>query len=118
SLRSARAPLVALDAVRECRPMVARADAVIGMGGYVSVPAVLAARREQVPTVLHEQNAVVGLANSVLARARATRVVALSFPETKGSWPRAIRTVVTGNPVRDEILRVREEREALAKEAR
>src|SRR5439155_21505407 len=59
SLRAARAPFVALDAVRECRPRVATADAVIGMGGDVSVPAVLAARREHVPAVLHEQNAVV-----------------------------------------------------------
>ena len=118
SISAVRAPFVALDAVRECRPIVAGADAVVGMGGYVSVPAVLAARRERVPALLHEQNAVAGLANGALAKARAARVVALSFRDTKGSWPRAVRTAVTGNPVRDEILRVPDEREALAKEAR
>ena len=54
----------------------------------------------------------------VSLRAARAPFVALSFAETRGSWPRAIRKVVTGNPVRDEILRVPGKREALAKEAR
>lgn len=57
-----------------------RPDVVVGYGGYVSMPAYLAARRRGVPLVVHEQNAVPGLANKVGARV-ATRV-AVSFPDT------------------------------------
>jgi UDP-N-acetylglucosamine--N-acetylmuramyl-(pentapeptide) pyrophosphoryl-undecaprenol N-acetylglucosamine transferase len=88
------------------------------MGGYVSVPAVLAARREGVPVVLHEQNAVPGLANRVLSIP--ARRVAASFADAVIRFPRWARskTTVTGNPVRASIQRVPLEREALAKEGR
>jgi UDP-N-acetylglucosamine--N-acetylmuramyl-(pentapeptide) pyrophosphoryl-undecaprenol N-acetylglucosamine transferase len=115
SFRAMLAPLAAARSVRSCLRLVSGADAVVGMGGYVSVPAVVAAIREQRPILLHEQNAVPGLANRVLARFAA--LVALSFPEAGGRLARRTRVRVTGNPVRDEILRVREERDALAKEA-
>lgn len=111
-----RAPLTALRAVRRCRLLVRGAAAVIGMGGYVSVPAVLAAARERVPVVLHEQNAVPGLANRILARI--ARAVALSFQDARPSFRRrGLLIRVTGNPVREEILLVSEDRERLAKEA-
>ena len=54
SVRALRAPFTALAAVRTCRPIVARCDVVVGMGGYASVPAVLAARWEKRPIVVHE----------------------------------------------------------------
>jgi UDP-N-acetylglucosamine--N-acetylmuramyl-(pentapeptide) pyrophosphoryl-undecaprenol N-acetylglucosamine transferase len=57
-----------------------RPDVVVGYGGYVSMPAYLAARRRRLPLVVHEQNALPGLANKVGARV-ATRV-AVSFPGT------------------------------------
>jgi UDP-N-acetylglucosamine--N-acetylmuramyl-(pentapeptide) pyrophosphoryl-undecaprenol N-acetylglucosamine transferase len=85
------------------------------MGGYVSVSSVLAARREGVPVVLHEQNAIPGLANRALARL--SRAVALSFADAGRRMARRVRKVITGNPVREEILRVREDRDTLAKEA-
>jgi UDP-N-acetylglucosamine--N-acetylmuramyl-(pentapeptide) pyrophosphoryl-undecaprenol N-acetylglucosamine transferase len=85
------------------------------MGGYASVSAALAARRERVPVVLHEQNAVAGLANRALARV--ARAVGLSFAEARGAFPRRIRIELTGNPVREDILRTPGDREALAKEA-
>jgi UDP-N-acetylglucosamine--N-acetylmuramyl-(pentapeptide) pyrophosphoryl-undecaprenol N-acetylglucosamine transferase len=110
------APFIALRAVAAARTLVRDSGAVIGMGGYVSVPAVLAARREKVPAVLHEQNAIPGLANRLLARL--ARAVGLSFGEARRSFPRRVRVEITGNPVRSEILRVVEERDALAKEAR
>jgi UDP-N-acetylglucosamine--N-acetylmuramyl-(pentapeptide) pyrophosphoryl-undecaprenol N-acetylglucosamine transferase len=116
SLASLAAPVVALRAVARCRGLVRGASAVVGMGGYVSVSSVLAARRERVPVVLHEQNAVPGLANRVLARV--ARAVALSFADARGRIARGVRTEITGNPVREEILRVREERDTLIKEAR
>jgi UDP-N-acetylglucosamine--N-acetylmuramyl-(pentapeptide) pyrophosphoryl-undecaprenol N-acetylglucosamine transferase len=109
------APLALLRSVGACRPLVVGADVVVGMGGYVSGPVVLAALRARRPVVLHEQNAVPGLANRLFSRrARAT---ALSFAEAAGRLPRRARTVVTGNPVRDEVLRVNEDRDALRKEA-
>lgn len=55
-------------------------DVVVGYGGYVSVPAYLAARRRRLPLVVHEQNALPGIANKIGARF-ADRV-AVSFPDT------------------------------------
>ena len=58
-----------------------RPAAVVGFGGYPTVPPMLAASLRGVPTVLHDQNAVMGRANRGLAR-RATRI-ALSFARTR-----------------------------------
>ena len=58
----------------------AEADGVVGFGGYVSAPVYLAARRLGVPIVLHEQNALPGLANRLAARL--THHVYTSFPDT------------------------------------
>ena len=56
------------------------ADVVLGFGGYVSTPVYLAARRLGLPIVIHEQNALPGLANRLAARL--TRHVYTSFPQT------------------------------------
>src|SRR3954451_348315 len=75
-----------------------RPDVVVGYGGYVSMPAYLAARRRKLPVVVHEQNALPGLANK--AGARIARRVAVSFPDTR--LPHAeyvglpIRTMISG----------------------
>ena len=77
-----------------------KADVVVGMGGYVSLPVSLAAASRRIPLVLHEQNIVFGLAHRVTRRF--ARKVAVSFEETlaaagkKGVW--------TGNPVGSEIV--------------
>lgn len=76
-------------------------DIVIGTGGYVSYPVVLAASIMQVKTVIHEQNAFPGLANRALAK-RAERIM-LTFPEAAAHFPAGI-TRVTGLPVRPEIM--------------
>lgn len=65
----------ALDVVDRVRP-----DVVVGFGGYVCVPAYLAARRRGIPLVVHEGNALPGIANKL--GARFTRHVATSFPRT------------------------------------
>ncbi len=109
-----RASFKALGSIGACVPVVRAADVVVGMGGYVSVPAVLAARLAGRPVVLHEQNAIPGLANRL--GARWARSVALSFADAAARLPRA-RTVVTGNPVRASILEVPARRDALEKEA-
>lgn len=69
-------------AVRAARRIIKAADAevVVGFGGYVSLPAYLAARALRVPLVIDEQNAVPGLANKIAARF--ARVVAVTFPRT------------------------------------
>ena len=77
-------------------------DIVVGFGGYPSVPAVLAAQRMRLKTVLHEQNAIVGKANLYLAP-KAERI-ALSLPGGQGlDVSDKMRTVETGNPVRADI---------------
>ncbi len=82
--------------------------AVIGFGGYASVPAVLAASHMGVPSAVHEQNAVLGRANRLLAGGAAR--IATSFGETgkvAAAWQQKVRHV--GNPVRGPILAVREQ---------
>jgi undecaprenyldiphospho-muramoylpentapeptide beta-N-acetylglucosaminyltransferase len=80
--------------VRRSRPRV-----LVALGGYASVPAALAAAALRVPIVVAEQNAVPGAANRIVARV--AKASAVSFPDT--DLPRA---VVTGNPVRSEVLAV------------
>ena len=77
-----KVPLRLRDAVRRTLEIVdrVRPDVVVGYGGYVSMPAYLAARRRGLPLVVHEQNALPGLANR--AGARLARRVAVSFPGT------------------------------------
>jgi len=82
-------------------------SAVVGFGGYASLPTVMAAGLAGIPTVLHEQNAILGRANRLLAgRARA---IAVSFPESRGIPADAEDKVThTGMPVRSNVLAVRD----------
>lgn len=84
-----------------------RPAAVIGFGGYPSLPAMLGARLARVPTCVHEQNAVLGRVNGALAPY--VDAVALTFEHTHGLSERdRAKAVVTGNPVRAEIAAIRE----------
>jgi UDP-N-acetylglucosamine--N-acetylmuramyl-(pentapeptide) pyrophosphoryl-undecaprenol N-acetylglucosamine transferase len=91
----------------QARGLVKRlgADTVVGFGGYPSVPTVLAGARAGLRVVLHEQNAVVGRANRLLAsRAQA---IATCFARVEGLSPTdRARVTVTGNPVRPAIAEV------------
>jgi UDP-N-acetylglucosamine--N-acetylmuramyl-(pentapeptide) pyrophosphoryl-undecaprenol N-acetylglucosamine transferase len=84
----------------------ARPGAVAAFGGYAAVPVGLAAALLRIPLLVHEQNAVLGRANRLIAR-RAARL-ALTFAGTRGAedMPGA-RQVVTGNPVRAEVAGLR-----------
>jgi UDP-N-acetylglucosamine--N-acetylmuramyl-(pentapeptide) pyrophosphoryl-undecaprenol N-acetylglucosamine transferase len=115
SPRTVVAPLVALRSARACAPLVDGADVIVGMGGYVSVPAVLAALRARIPVVLHEANAVPGLTTRFFARM--AREVAVTFEDAVRRLSTRRPVVVTGNPVRDLIRRVPERRDALRAEA-
>lgn len=86
-----------------------RAEAVVGFGGYVALPAYLAAQRAHIPIVVHEQNSVPGLANRIAARF--ADVVAVTFPGT----PLAGAEVV-GMPLRPTIANL--DRAAMRAQAR
>lgn len=89
--------------IRQATALLARhrPAAVIGLGGFASVPVVWAASRQGVPAVLLEQNIVAGRATRLLSR-RAS-LICLSFSETTDDLPQSARTALTGNPVRREI---------------
>ncbi len=75
---------------------------VIGFGGYPSFPGVYVAQKKKIPTIIHEQNAVIGRANSMLVSG-ASRI-ALSLPILEGlDEGDRVKSVVTGNPVRPDI---------------
>ncbi|MBA0049545.1 UDP-N-acetylglucosamine--N-acetylmuramyl-(pentapeptide) pyrophosphoryl-undecaprenol N-acetylglucosamine transferase [Streptomyces sp. AJS327] len=98
----ARVPLGVLQARKAIRRF--RPNAVLATGGYVAVPAGLAARLCRSPLVLHEQTVRLGLANRKLAGSAAR--IAVSSESTLPLLPEAVRSaaVVTGNPVRPEVL--------------
>jgi len=79
-------------------------DVVFSTGGYVSVPAALAAARRGIPVVAHEQTVQIGLANKIIMP-RAARI-ALSYLESEAELAPGLRhrVSVTGNPVREGLL--------------
>jgi UDP-N-acetylglucosamine--N-acetylmuramyl-(pentapeptide) pyrophosphoryl-undecaprenol N-acetylglucosamine transferase len=90
--------LQASRALRRARPA-----AVVGFGGYPTVPPLAAASMLRIPTLIHEQNGVMGRANRFLARR--VSAVATGFPEVKGiPAGTSARVVHTGNPVRPAVL--------------
>jgi len=79
---------------------------VIGFGGYPALPALLAARAARVPTVIHEQNAVLGRVNRYLAKS--VDAIATAYPDVDRLDPRLWGKVhLVGNPVRPEVLNLR-----------
>ncbi len=92
-------PLSFLEAVYHIRRFAP--DVVLGVGGYVTGPVVAAARLLGLPTIIHEQNSVPGLANRKLARI--VKRICLSLPDTEAVFPRE-KVILTGNPVRQKIL--------------
>lgn len=84
-----------------------RPDAVVGFGGYPAFPALLAASAIGIPTVLHEQNAVIGRVNRLLAgEAEAIGVAYDEIDRLKRKY--RSKTALVGNPVREEIARLGE----------
>lgn len=91
-------------AVKRCRQIISEEQAVAAatFGGYVSFPVSRAAHTVDLPLVIHEQNSVPGLANRFAGR-WASRI-AVTFPGSAERFPHPDKVVVTGNPVRDEML--------------
>lgn len=82
--------------IRELKP-----DIIFSKGGFVSVPVVLAGKKNKVPVIIHESDMTPGLANK-LAIPSATKVCC-NFPETMNYLP-AEKAVLTGSPIRQELL--------------
>ena len=82
-------------------------DAVVGFGGYPAFPSLLAASALHIPTVLHEQNAVMGRVNRLLAGD--AEAIGVAFEQIDRLKPRyRAKAVLVGNPVREEIARLGE----------
>jgi UDP-N-acetylglucosamine--N-acetylmuramyl-(pentapeptide) pyrophosphoryl-undecaprenol N-acetylglucosamine transferase len=83
-------------------------SAVVGFGGYPAFPALLGAFSAGIPTAVHEQNAVLGRVNRLVARR--VDAIATSYPDVqrlKPAWKGYTRLI--GNPVREEVLKLREQ---------
>lgn len=89
--------------VRQASAIIGRIkpDAVVGFGGYPTLPPLYAATRRKVPTLIHEQNAVMGRANRALS-ARVDAIAGGFLPEDTSAA--GAKTVTTGNPVRPQVL--------------
>ncbi|MET0250389.1 MAG: undecaprenyldiphospho-muramoylpentapeptide beta-N-acetylglucosaminyltransferase [Sphingobium sp.] len=83
-------------------------SAVVGFGGYPAMPALLGAFKDGIPTVVHEQNAVLGRVNRLAAGK--VNAIATAYPDVLKLAARHQRKVhLVGNPVRDSVLELREE---------
>ncbi len=75
---------------------------VVGTGGYVCGPMLMAAAMHRIPTLIQEQNVIPGITNTILSKF--ATVVAVGYEEAKGKFGGKESVVVTGNPVRKDIL--------------
>lgn len=83
-------------------------DCVISTGGYVSAPLIMAARKANVPVMIHEANAFPGRANKLFSKGCA--LVMTGFPDQEQIFSKAKKVVYTGNPVRSNMFgRTKEE---------
>ena len=73
-------------------------DVVIGTGGYICMPVIIAANQMKIPTLLHESNAFPGVSVKLLSKR--VNTVLLGFEDAKERLPKAKRIVVTGNPTK------------------
>ncbi len=109
-----RGSLAALRAIWKGRAMASQLYnsyepmAVIGFGGYPALPSLLAAFKHNIATVIHEQNAVLGRVNRLTARK--VSAIATAYPDVQRLKSKyAHKTHLVGNPVREEILKIRDE---------
>lgn len=82
-------------------------DLVIGTGGYVCGPIVLLAAIGRIPTMIHEQNAFPGVTNKILSKF--VSKIACSFEEARKYFSDKSKIVITGNPIREDILQIKRE---------
>mgnify|MGYP002780316863 CR=1 FL=1 len=100
-------PFKLISAVREARRIVQefRPDVVVGVGGYASAPTLLAATNLGLPTLIQEQNSYAGLTNKLLGK-RVNRIC-VAYEGMERFFPKE-KLILTGNPVRSDILSARQ----------
>lgn len=97
-----------LSSVVKARKMIKefKPDVVLGTGGYVSGAVVFAASLMGIPTVIHEQNSVVGVTNKFLSKF--VKKIAISFQDAASQFP-SQKVVLTGNPRATEVVNIKPE---------
>lgn len=95
--------------VNKCKKIIKefKPDCIVCTGGYVSGPVTVAAHKTHVPSLIHEQNVYPGL--TVRGSEKYVDYLALSFDETVNEMKEKSKCVVTGNPIRGEILKANRE---------
>lgn len=103
SLKNIKDAFRVLKGLKEARALMRkyRPDLVFSKGGYVAVPVVWAAKKYQIPIIIHESDITPGLANRLCFR-KATRILC-NFPETVALLP-AEKARLSGSPIREELL--------------
>lgn len=88
----------------EARKIIAsfKPDLVIGTGGYVCGPVLLVASFLGIPTIIQEQNVIPGITNRILSRF--VKIVAVGYKEAAAYFPSSSKIMVSGNPVRQDII--------------
>lgn len=97
----------ARDIIRKFKP-----DVVIGTGGFASGPLLQMANRDKIPTLIQEQNSYPGITNKLLAKE--ADVICTAYPDMNRFFP-AEKIILTGNPVRQDLLNVEKKREEAVK---
>ncbi len=92
---------------RACKQLIRERDiaAVIGTGGYVASPLLSAAKKMQLPCLIHEQNAYPGRSNRVMSRG--ADVVCISYEKSASYFNKAQRVVLTGNPIDEKFFSIK-----------
>ena len=104
-LRAFSALFSMLKAIKESYTLLGKfkPQAVIGFGGYACFATVFAAKLRGIPCVIHEQNAIPGLANKVLGHF--VKTICLSLPDKNHSFNKQ-KSIITGNPIREDIGKI------------
>jgi len=106
-LRAGRSILAGRDMARQLYETF-QPSAVVGFGGYPALPSMLAAFKDRVPTAIHEQNAVLGRVNRLIAGR--VDAIATAYPDVQRLKPKhAGKVHLVGNPVRDEVRALRDQ---------
>ncbi|WP_372917491.1 undecaprenyldiphospho-muramoylpentapeptide beta-N-acetylglucosaminyltransferase [Salegentibacter sp.] len=109
SLKNLSFPFKLLSSLSKSRKIIKdfKPDVVIGTGGFASGPLLKVASSQNIPTLIQEQNSYPGITNRLLSKA-VDRICA-AYEEVKRFFP-AEKTVITGNPVRQDLLEVNSKR--------
>lgn len=109
SLKNVKTMMTLMRGVKECKELIQKEqpDLVIGTGGYVTAPLMLAGLQLKVPTMIHESNALPG--KTTIWLSQKVDLVALGFEDAKRHLPHARNAVFTGNPTNMNLTTTKEE---------